>query len=63
MDVNVNAAACIQSATNWGETVYHNICSDTIQYVPWGTMDYVGFVLLLAFFITAIFAVVSMIFD
>ena len=51
---NLNAAECIKSQTNWGETITHNICTGESYTVPWGAVDYgagllgVFFLLLLA---------------
>jgi uncharacterized membrane protein YjjP (DUF1212 family) len=39
-DLNLNQADCIHSVSNWGETIYQNICSGTFSVVQWGTLDY-----------------------
>lgn len=46
--INLNDAKCIQSMTNWGESVIYNICSGTNTHLPWGTMDYIGTLFLIA---------------
>ncbi len=40
VNLNHNAAQCIKSYMNWGETVYVNICTHTSQSVQWGSVDY-----------------------
>lgn len=49
---NFNIAAntlkeCLKEQSQFGQTVYHNICSGTQTIVPWGGVDwmfaYVGF--------------------
>lgn len=40
LNVNQNYAECIKSVSNWGETVYANICTHATQVVAWGSMDY-----------------------
>ena len=40
LDLNLNAAQCIQSATHWGSTTYLNICKGTTVSMPWGEVDY-----------------------
>lgn len=47
--LNHNSAECIKATTNWGETIYRNICSDTSVHVAWGLMDYYGVMLIAAF--------------
>jgi len=32
---------CIQTQSNIGETIYHNICQGTEYIVPWGGMDWI----------------------
>lgn len=39
-DLNINAAECITTQSNIGETVYHNICSGATHVVPWGSADW-----------------------
>ncbi len=36
MDVNVNSADCLRTATNIGYDTVHNICTGTSTNVPWG---------------------------
>jgi uncharacterized membrane protein YukC len=40
--INANLNQCIKSATNFGETIYTNVCNGTIATVPWGTFDWFG---------------------
>lgn len=40
-DINLNMAKCLQSATDWGVTHVHNICTGKISDVPWGSVDWV----------------------
>ena len=40
LDLNLNAAQCIHSATHWGSTTYLNICKGTTVSMPWGEVDY-----------------------
>ena len=50
MQLDLNSQQCIKDISNFGETVYQNICNGTETVVPWGTMDYVG-IGLLGFFV------------
>lgn len=40
MDANLNIAQCLREQTNFGETIVHNICNNTVASVPWGTADW-----------------------
>ena len=40
--VALDHSECIKSASNFGETVYSNICTGAQTIVPWGSVDYVG---------------------
>ena len=40
IDLNHNTAQCIHTTSNWGETIYRNICSGSSAVVPWGSVDY-----------------------
>jgi hypothetical protein len=40
--INANLAKCIQASTNFGNTTYYNVCNNTTSVVPWGAMDYVA---------------------
>lgn len=42
INLNLNAAECIQSVDHWRETVYYNICAGTQQVVPWGIGQFLG---------------------
>lgn len=48
-DHNVNLAQCLVNATHWGFTRVHNVCSGVVHDVPWGAMDYLGVLALIAF--------------
>ena len=41
-DINLNAAECIRSQENIGNTVYHNICTGATQTVNWGSADWLA---------------------
>jgi len=40
--LNQNAAECIHSISNIGNTVYQNICSGASATVPWGVADWIS---------------------
>ena len=60
-DINLNAAECIRTQENIGNTAYHNICSGVTQIVPWGSADWVGNIvfLCLLIFVIALFAMLG----
>ena len=47
--LNQNYAECIKSVSNWGETIYTNICLNTSHTLVWGSMDYLSMVMLVLF--------------
>jgi len=49
-NIDINESQCLHHVTNWGETVWYNVCADPItsKIVAWGTIDY-AVALLLAF--------------
>jgi len=49
MEVNVNSAECLKTATNIGYDTVHNICSGAATNVPWGAGDWVGAIFLGSF--------------
>jgi hypothetical protein len=55
--INANFAHCIQHANYIGHDIFYNICSGTNVTVPWGSLDWVGFVL----GFSAVIAVVALI--
>lgn len=36
---------CVKKISNVGHTVYQNICNGSTQTVPWGSMDWIGIIL------------------
>ena len=48
-DINLNSTYCVRAESGIGETVYHNICNNTSQTVPWGDADWFGFYTLVGF--------------
>jgi hypothetical protein len=40
MNYNFNYQ-CIKTAENFGNTVYHNICSGQNYTIPWGSVDWI----------------------
>jgi hypothetical protein len=40
MDISLTKD-CVKQASNFGVTVYHNICTGADTSVPWGTLDWV----------------------
>lgn len=38
-----NKTDCIISSANIGETIYHNLCTQSSTVVEWGTIDWIGF--------------------
>lgn len=62
MDINLTKD-CIKEAQNWGSTTYFNICTNESSKVPWGFMDFLGWILLLAFLFGAISLLVFIIKD
>jgi hypothetical protein len=47
--LDLNASACIQSASSIGHTTYINICNGVTHIVQWGSLDWLGFVAATAF--------------
>lgn len=39
-NVNLNAANCLKSVSDFGVEHVHNICTGTITDVPWGSADW-----------------------
>jgi hypothetical protein len=39
---NLEFSQCVKSATHFGKTVYHNLCTGTVNEVPWGGVDWLG---------------------
>lgn len=56
--IDAQLSHCIQSANSIGGTTYYNICSHTTQWVPWGSADWAG-ALLLGAFSLVVFAVIA----
>lgn len=44
---------CIKQTNDLGQAVYTNICDGTTQVVPWGSMDWVGNIMLMSVFCIA----------
>ena len=42
---NIEFSQCVKSATHFGKTVYHNICTGATHDVPWGSVDWVNWVI------------------
>lgn len=42
---SINFAYCIQKASNIGSTKFHNICDQTVNVVPWGSLDWFAFII------------------
>lgn len=42
MDTNVNLAECIVKQGQWGQTLITNICSGSVQTLPWQLGDWAG---------------------
>lgn len=42
---SINFAYCIQKAFNIGSTKFHNICDQTVNVVPWGSLDWFAFII------------------
>lgn len=43
VNLNVDAKTleqCLKATSNYGETLYRNICTGTVTSVPWGTVDW-----------------------
>lgn len=38
-DVNLNAAECVQQASNFTGATYTNICTGVKTFVPYGSLD------------------------
>ena len=55
--VDLNQAQCIQSISNFGETIYTNICSGVTTSLQWGTADWAAAVFL-CFLVAVIFVAV-----
>lgn len=62
MTTTLDFSQCLQKASNWGETVFTNVCSGAISHVPWGTMDYVGCSVLLGLGVLAIAIMIGLVY-
>ena len=58
-ELALNSSACIHSAMRWGETVYYNICTNATFIAPWGEVDWVVMVGILAVFGTLTFMLLA----
>ena len=47
-DINFNAVNCLKEVADLGHTTYVNVCNGAQSTVPWGAVDWMGFVLLTA---------------
>ena len=54
MDQNINFAKCLKDSTDFGATHVHNVCTGTIQHVPWGSADWALAVGLGGFFVAIV---------
>lgn len=43
MDINLQQQ-CIKEASNFGNTVYMNVCNGSSSIVPWGSLDWFGWI-------------------
>lgn len=61
IDLNVNAAQCMKTASHFGFERVHNVCTQTVTDVPWGSADWAGLgvVAVLAVFVMAVFAALA----
>ena len=41
-NLNLNTADCLRSASDFGVTHVHNICTGAVTDVPWGSLDWVA---------------------
>ncbi len=48
LNLNQNATDCVRSVYHFGSTTVMNICNSKIVEVPWGGMDWVFAILLIA---------------
>lgn len=60
-DINLATKQCLKDISYFGETVYQNICDGTSTTVPWGSIDYVmfGIVILMVLIFTTIFSMMG----
>lgn len=42
INLNQNTVNCVHVVEDIGSRRIYNICTDTIQYVPWGVWDTIG---------------------
>ena len=60
--INANLADCIHHATSIGGVTYYNICNHTTQWVPWGSMEFIGYITFGLFFLTALIMLIGAVF-
>ena len=48
MELNQNLTDCIRSVGHIGSTTYVNICNNVERVVPWGSLDWLLFVVLVS---------------
>ena len=61
IDLNQNAAQCIQNAISYGYNTYYNICSGASTVVPWGFVDYALWTFLLTVVVGAALLVIGIV--
>lgn len=61
IDLNVNAAQCMKTASHFGFERVHNVCTKTVTDVPWGSADWaaVGVAAVLAAFVLTLFGALA----
>ena len=60
--INANLADCIHQATSIGGATYYNICNHTTQWVPWGSMECIGYIMLGLFCTAALIMLIGAVF-
>lgn len=63
INLNQNAAQCIQTASSFGHTAYTNICNGQVHIVEWGGIDWVISILAILFVCAVLSAFIRFVFD
>lgn len=47
IDISQNVTQCLRAVSDFGGTSYINVCNGAESFVPWGTWDWAGAIILL----------------
>lgn len=49
---------CLKTMIGWGHDTVYNVCRETSQVIPWGFMDYMGWILFVVIIIIIIISLI-----